>query len=246
MERKSIIGVMGGDSTVGAQESDAKRVGEFLTLGQSIVLSGGCGIKEEGVKNAAMIGARNRSQERSPARLIGILPSAPPRKWDETQDRCLFLWTGLNHKERDAINGVTPDALIFFAGSSGTLCELAFALQAKKPVLFWQAAQTLQKKFKEHIGDGEVDGYLMSALTACKSKLCPVPGVAHNTSAPELRETLERGLASAQDFNGNIREMVREANRRAGDPSRATGFPGFCEDRDSKERFERIVARISA
>ena len=246
MKRKSIIGVMGGDDTVGAQESDAKLVGAFLTETQNIVLSGGRCIEERGVKNAAMLGAKNRSQATTPARLIGILPDDRPREWDETQDRCLFLWTGLNHKERDAINGVTPDALIFFAGSSGTLCELAFALQAKKPVLFWRAAQILRKKFEEHIEDGDVDVYLASALTACKKKLGSVLGVEHDTSVSVLRETLCRGLASAEDFRGEIRDLVAEAIRQAHDPSGASGFPGFCEDRNSKERFELIVERISA
>ena len=85
------------------------------------------------------------------ARLIGILPDGP-RCWDE-RDHCLFLRTNLNHKERDAINGVTPDVLIFFAGSSGTLCELAFALNAQKPVLFWRATQTLRNKHRLHAQD---------------------------------------------------------------------------------------------
>ena len=74
-------------------------------------------------------------------------------------------------KERDAINGVTPDVLVFFAGSSGTLCELAFALQAKRPVLFWRAAQILRNKYEEHTADGEVDGFLAAALSACRTKL---------------------------------------------------------------------------
>jgi predicted Rossmann-fold nucleotide-binding protein len=237
---------MGGDDTVGAQESDAKLVGAFLTEAQNILLTGGRCIEQRGVKNAAMLGARERSQKTAPARLIGILPDDRPREWDETQDHSLFLWTGLNHRERDAINGITPDALIFFAGSSGTLCELAFALHAPKAVLFWRATQILQNKFKEHFEDGEVDSYLSSALAACKTKLGSVSGVDSDTPVSALRATLSRGLASAEDFRGEIRDLVAESIRRANNPSGASGFPGFREERNSKERFELIVERISA
>lgn len=245
IRRKPIIGVMGGDRTVGAQESDAKSIGALLTEAQTIVLSGGRCVAEMGVKNAVMLGAEASSQTQCPARLIGILPSDPPREWDETQDRRLFLWTGLKHKERDAINGVTPDALIFFAGSSGTLCELAFAVQAKKPILFWHAKQTLRRKFEEHTEDRELDKFLASALAACKEKLGPVLGVKHDTSIASLRESLRRELDSAADFRGGIRELIAEAIRQAHEPADQSGFPGFREEQHSRERFETIVMRIS-
>src|SRR5437879_11954477 len=73
-----------------------------------------------------------------------------PRCWNE-RGHCLLLSTNLNHMERDAINGVTPDVLIFFAGSSGTLCEFAFALQAQKPILFWRARETQRRRQAAHV-----------------------------------------------------------------------------------------------
>src|SRR5215510_8923734 len=126
MARKAIIGVMGGNDSVGALASDAKLVGASIARSQNILLTGGCCIDNKDIKNATMQGAKDEELEGgSKARLVGILPKAP-RVWDETQAYRLFLSTNLCSKERDAINGVTPDALIFFAGSSGTLCELTF------------------------------------------------------------------------------------------------------------------------
>ena len=119
MERRTIIGVMGGDHSVGATASDAKRVGALVTRTQSILLTGGRCIDNTKVKDAAMKGAKDeQSRTGDIARLMGIVPDGP-RDWDESQDYCLFVTTNLSHKERDAINGVTPDVLIFLRVAPG-------------------------------------------------------------------------------------------------------------------------------
>jgi hypothetical protein len=57
--------------------------------------------------------------------------------------------------------------------------------------------------------------------------------------------TLSRGLTRAEDFSGDICDLVAESIRLADSPSAASGFPGFRDDPNSKKRFERIVQRIS-
>jgi predicted Rossmann-fold nucleotide-binding protein len=245
VNRRTIIGVMGGDDTVGAIASEAKLVGAAVTRAERILLTGGCVVENTKVKDAAMTGAEREGLTTDRvARLIGILPDGP-RCWNE-RGHCLFLSTNLNHMERDAINGVTPDVLIFFAGSSGTLCELAFALQAQKPILFWRATETLRSKQRAHVADGDMAFFLTSALQACREKLGVVPGISHETTVPSLLSTLALGLSRATDFSGDVNELVGEAIRQAGLPKGPTGFPGFRGEMNSKARFEEVVERISA
>ena len=245
MGRKTIIGVMGGDHTVGAVATDAQRIGASITKAATILLTGGSVVEGTKVKDAAMRGAQREGLAPDQvARLIGILPDGP-RCWEES-DHSLFLRTNLDHKERDAINGVTPDVLIFFPGSSGTLCELAFALNAQKPVLYWRAVEMLKTKFRTHVKDGELSFYLASALKACTEKLGPKTGFSKETTVLSLFSILSSTLEGAADFSGNIEDLVPHALRLAGSPTRSTGFPGFRDEVHSKGRFEEIVERISA
>jgi SLOG cluster4 family len=70
------------------------------------------------------------------ARLVGILPSRTVQ-WRRPLARRLFLDTGLPHNVRNAINGLTPDIVIAFGGSQGTLAEIAFAKAASREVIFY-------------------------------------------------------------------------------------------------------------
>jgi predicted Rossmann-fold nucleotide-binding protein len=252
MDRKIIIGIMGGDESVGAVALEAAHVGAAVTRAHCILLTGGCGIDTANViettpvKDAAMHGAKEQeSDPQTIARLLGILPDGP-RSWEPTQ-RTLFLKTGLGSVERDPITGVTPDALIFFAGGTGTLCELAFALQAKRPVLCWNAAQKLNAKYQYHTKvDQKLDKVLATGLCSCKTKLISVEGVGEDTTVSMLRDTLGRYLECVQDSIGNYDDIVREVCRRVGKPKKQTGFPGFRDESCSKQRFEEIVRTISA
>src|SRR5262249_9439081 len=233
------------DHSVGAIASDAKEVGASITRAQKILLTGGGIVDNSRVKDAAMKGAEEEQLSTGKiARLIGILPDGP-RQWDESRDHSLFLHTDLNHMERDAINGITPDALIFFAGSSGTLCELAFALHARKPVLFWRAVPTLRDKHKKHILDGEISSYLAPALSPCTKKLAPGAAFANDVTASSLASTLSNGLEQAADFAGSIEGLVAKSIALAARPTDETTFPAFRDEPNSKARFEQIVQRIS-
>lgn len=245
MQRKVVVGVMGGNASVGAVATEAKLVGANLSRLGCILLTGGKCIENMDVKNATLTGAAEaESTHGTVARLVGILPDSP-RLWDDTHPRRLFLSTNLRSAERDVITGATPDSLIFFPGSCGTLCELAFAVAAGRPVLFWKATQTLREKFQIHTRDKELDGFLDVALRACRMKLGAVAGVTINTSVSSMRAILGDSLQGASDFSSCIGDLAAEALQHAGIPSRYSGFPGFSDERNSKEKFEVILERIS-
>jgi predicted Rossmann-fold nucleotide-binding protein len=248
MGRKAIIGVMGGNHSVGALAREANEVGAAVVRSQSILLTGGFCTESTDIKHAAMQGAKKEAalhRDRI-ARLVGILPEGP-RCWDDRLPYTLFLKTNLDGKERDAINGVTPDVLIVFAGSCGTLCEVAFAVRAKRPVLFWNAVQMLRERYEEHTTkDREMDEFLNTALTACNTKLTSVGGITIDTTVAMLRQTLEDQLRQARDFIGNYTQLVNKALELAGTPKDQSGFPGFRDERGSKQRFEEILRRISS
>ena len=135
--RRAIVGVLGGDD----QHGQARAVGQMIVRNGWILLTGGDGTskaKKPQVKDTSMCGAASLNGPR-----IGILPdntplpsSATPRiaKWDQpSRANYLFLKTGVSSKERNVINGQTPDILIALSGGRGTLAEIAFAVAAKKP-----------------------------------------------------------------------------------------------------------------
>ncbi|MDB5289129.1 MAG: hypothetical protein JWL69_370 [Phycisphaerales bacterium] len=245
MARKCIIGVMGGDENVGAASQDAKQLGALIIRAETILLTGGRPGSGSEVKNAAMQGANDEQSPGKPARLIGILPGDQSR-WDTHIPHTLFLTTGLSGKERDAINGMTPDVLVFFAGSSGTLCELTFALLAEKPILCWKATKVLHAKFKEHTTrDDAIDDYLHDALEACRTKLVSPTGVTRDTSVDMLKVMLDNKLRGASDFNGTIDQVVNAAMNLITMPLSDSGFPGFQSEPGSKQKFEAIVRSIS-
>jgi serine/threonine protein kinase len=168
MNRKPIIGVMGGNKQAEAMATDARLVGAKVSLLGHILLTGGRCVDNSDVKNVSMVGAAEAELTSGTiARLIGIIPEKP-RRWDDNHPNRLFLSTGLRSAERDPINAATPDVLIFFAGNSGTLCELSFAVQARKPRLFWNAAQALRSNYRLHAADKELDYLLDRALSACR------------------------------------------------------------------------------
>ncbi|HEX9256560.1 MAG TPA: hypothetical protein VF938_13495, partial [Candidatus Angelobacter sp.] len=189
MGRKVIIGVMGGNESVGALAAEAAEVGAAITRSESILLTGGSCIESTDIKHAAMLGAKKESLRHPDriARLIGILPKKC-QEWDESIPHTLFLRTNLGSVERDPITGTTPDVLVFFAGSCGTLCELAFALQANRKVLFWKAVPKLLEKYDKHTErDTELDQVLRTGLEACRSKLSSVQGITADTTVATLK-----------------------------------------------------------
>lgn len=237
--RRVIIGVIGGNKQHGVV-ADAKKVGEQVMLQQCILLTGGEPGPAPHVKDAAMLGAAEGARDE--ARLIGILPhNAPPRrKWDSPCSHRLFLHTGLTSPERDPINGVTPDVLIVFPGTEGTLCELAFAVAKGRPIFFWKAAPLLRGALYQPSGKLKMD--LKTAFDACGTKLLnnPVPSIA---TSCDLLNNLCQAKTQWNDFVGDWEQIVRAA-KAAALPKCPSDFPGFKDDPGSRERFDEIVRRM--
>ena len=129
MHRRALIGVIGGDK----QGETARSLGRAAAAAGVILLTGGgdptdIKLQPDEVKNAVFRGALDAEADGSGvARFVGVLPSGNVR-WLRPRPRHCLLETGLQHFERNVINGVTPDVLVVMGGSRGTLAEAAFAL----------------------------------------------------------------------------------------------------------------------
>jgi uncharacterized protein (TIGR00725 family) len=251
--RRIIIGAIGGDR----QRDAARAFGRAVAQAGCILLTGGRLQDSDEVKDAAMKGAVSIEAESSLARLVGILPTsgiewddsrAP--KWDESRARSLFLETGLKHTVRNVINGLTPDALVVFGGSQGTLAEAAFAGVAGKPLFLTNSStevQRLRDNFNKYFAlddgpDGPVNEYLCLPVHAYRHAWGRPP-----PSTIELKAKLIEFLATDPDLEKGPAELV--ALCIAAVPSTATsgetGFPGLPSDPDAKARFEKIIVQLS-
>lgn len=250
MKRRIIIGAIGGRVEPEAR-ADVRAFGLAVARAGCILLTGGDpplpGVDASKVppevKNLTMLGtvdALASGNDAPVARLIGILPSAMV-KWSTCPGR-LALSTGLHHIQRNAINGLTPDVLVVFGGSTGTLSELGFAAAAKKPVVcFPRAVTMLRQKYAQHTADGEVERFFRSALGKY-----PEPGGAR-LSATDMIDVLDEVLATASDYDSDTTSLVAYAVSLAmkSSPGDQTGFPGLPGDVQSKGRFESEVRRLS-
>lgn len=243
---RCIIGVIGGDDS--AQTEAARQVGREIARTGQILLTGGEPVNNNDVKNAAMWGAKQaeddflrRASSSIPgvpvrARMIGILKSERV-EWSAPNPCCLFLRTGLSSYERDAINGLTPDVLVVFRGGRGTLCELAFAAAASKPLRFYDSASALSKKTREHVKDGKLILVLEEALGKYRS----IDG--KDVTYQHLLQKLDAALDSARDETLDPRAIVAKAVSDAfrGGPLGRCGFPGISGE---TVHFEKFLERI--
>lgn len=234
MSRRMIIGAIGGDR----QRDIGRAFGAAVARAGCILLSGGEAIDSDQIKDATMAGAVAAANAEIVARLVGIVPSHDI-KWDD-RPYALFLYTGLPHYIRNVINGMTPDALVAFGGSCGTLAEVAFARAAGKDVYFVDALARLRRNFEAHLqraeGD-EFETYFVRPIAAFPQGL----GTVGNTRA--LVALLARTLDQATDTTLSVDALVAHAADRA--TAQATGFPGLPGDLQSRQRFEQTVQRIS-
>jgi predicted Rossmann-fold nucleotide-binding protein len=144
----TIIGIVGGTS--GMVESTlelASATGRCVAENGGVLLTGGKADKsEKSVKAKAMCAAVEVGKNRRVG-VIGILPGgAEPKIWIETigKARVLYLESGVSSDERNALTGGIPDALLVLGGGKGTLSEVAYALNARKPIVFLKSWETLQ------------------------------------------------------------------------------------------------------
>jgi uncharacterized protein (TIGR00725 family) len=123
MKSKPVIGVIGGRKVEKRLLEEAQEVGSLIAQHDAILVSGGLG----GVMEAASRGAKAAG-----GITLGILPHEHKREMNEHIDVPVATGLGIG---RNVIIARTADALIAVGGEYGTLSEIAFALQMKKPVV---------------------------------------------------------------------------------------------------------------
>jgi len=104
----------------------AREVGKLLVDAGCRVITGGLG----GVMAAAMEGAR-RSSRHVDGDTIALLPGHDPADASDSAD--IVLATGLNLGRNIVL--ANSDAVIAIGGGAGTLSEIAFAWQLRRPVV---------------------------------------------------------------------------------------------------------------
>jgi uncharacterized protein (TIGR00725 family) len=221
MKRHIIIGAIGGDK----QEKPATDFGEAVARADCILLTGGGNKVSDQVKDASILGAKNAAQKNCVlARFVGILPSDDYR-WKQ-EKTSLLLHTGLEHNIRNVINGVTPDVIVVFGGSLGTLAEAAFALAAGKKLLFFSGQdgggaarlrRNFEKYFKEDSKHQEyIDLYLSHPLRIFPDAWASTP------TQEALLSLLWKTLRVAEDWAGSARGSTGQGFARADRISGAT------------------------
>ena len=120
---KKIIAVIGGRRIEKALLAEAEEVGRLIAKRGAILVCGGLG----GVMEAASKGAQSEG-----GLTVGILPQDSSDRANQHIDVPIATGLGIG---RNVIIARTADALIAVGGEYGTLSEIAFALQLKKPVV---------------------------------------------------------------------------------------------------------------
>ncbi|MGR8998107.1 MAG: SLOG cluster 4 domain-containing protein [Gammaproteobacteria bacterium] len=247
MKRRIIIGVIGGDR----QEQAAREFGCAVTRAGCFLLTGGGQTASKEVKDASIVGAKNAAQESGLlARFVGILPSDTYR-WEQNTSS-LLLYTGLKHNLRNVINGVTPDVIVVFGGSRGTLAEAAFAAAAGKKLFFFSGqngggVDRLRRNFEDHFNDhncehqSDIDIYLSKPLNYFPNAWTRTP------TRDGLLALIKEMLRVAEDWKGSVDELVHACISAVPDKDSlgSTGFPGLPNDPKAKDRFESEIIRIS-
>lgn len=186
--RRGIVGVIGGDED--AADGEAFAVGRAIVGAGMILCTGRLPFPGRAVKDVSMRGATTVAD----ARVIGFLPdhvTAP----NEAHESHLFVETKLPSTGRNAFTGLTPDAMIVFKGSRGTLTEMAFAWARGTPLWLWDSRDFLREKRRQHgvnrDGRGSVQDQMIDALAILpkseadvysrrssrrRARLCPCAG----------------------------------------------------------------------
>jgi SLOG cluster4 family len=200
--RRTIVGVIGGDKQMASGEALGRLIAEhgwiLLTGGQVLPRRT---VEQKGeVKDASMLGAAE-ARPRT-ARLIGILPAKPPNDsvcWKRAKSgRWLFLHSGQPHYVRNIINGRTPDVLVAFGGSSGTLAEIVFAKTGGRPLLFFPGSlKRLKRNFRENLRQEPNASDNLKTYFTLPLEAYPEAGVPNDSS--QLISILEEVLFSAKE-----------------------------------------------
>lgn len=236
--RRRIVGVIGGDEGVG--RSEALEVGAAVARNNLILCTGGLPDPGKAVKNLSMRGAFGAVDN---ARTIGFLPAgsrtAPGRAFQ------LYVQTNLSSTGRNAFTGLTPDAMVVFAGSRGTLTEMAFAWARGTPVWLCRSRDFLRERRLVHEtrqdDRGTVHDQMRDAVAILPSSH------ASRYTVDVLDAALKQALDEAPKADRSPADLVLAIITRLDGTStdRETGYPGRWDDLASKAWFESEVIRIS-
>jgi uncharacterized protein (TIGR00725 family) len=123
--RKIIIGVMGGGEIVNIGDyEDARRLGGLIAKEGWILLNGG---RASGIMEASARGAKENG-----GLTIGILPGDDPAWASKYVDIPILTGIGL---ARNYINVLTSKVVVALPGRTGTISEIALALNIGKKVI---------------------------------------------------------------------------------------------------------------
>lgn len=122
-KKKMIIGVIGGHSCSAKTAKLARELGKEIAKLGAILVCGGL----SGVMEAAAQGAKENG-----GITVGLLPGADKGNANKFID--IPLATGLGYT-RNTLVATASDIIIALPGEYGTLSEIGFALNAKKPVV---------------------------------------------------------------------------------------------------------------
>lgn len=118
----STVSVAGSADADGENLAFARRLGFLLaSSGYTIVCGGGPGVMEEACRGAHDAGGLT----------VGILPGTDPSEGNPFLD--IVLPTGLGFGRNRAV-ALAGSCLVAVGGANGTLSEIAYALQAGRPV----------------------------------------------------------------------------------------------------------------
>lgn len=135
MRKKQVVVIGSSDDT---EYGDAAyRIGEFIAENHWVLLSGGRG----GIMESVSRGAYDKN-----GMVVGILPGD---NFEEANEYCnIVIPTGIGFA-RNIINILSADIVIAIGGKSGTLSELAYAWQYKKPTICCTFTSGWSKIFSE-------------------------------------------------------------------------------------------------
>ena len=123
LNRKPVIAVVGAGKCSKKLRDMAAEVGKYVAENGGVIVCGGLG----GIMEGAARGAKEAGGV-----TIGILPTDNK---DDANEYIDFVIPSGFGEARNMLVIRTADVVIAFPGKFGTLSEMAFAMQAKKPVI---------------------------------------------------------------------------------------------------------------
>lgn len=142
-----VISVIGGTLSAGeAALESARGLGNSIVSERCILLTGGRADRsEKSVKATVMCGAVDAGRPDRPAGAIGILNNStndpavdlrPDAANPSSHLLYLHAGAGVSNHERNVLTGGLADVVIALPGETGTLSEVAYALECGRPLVF--------------------------------------------------------------------------------------------------------------